>query len=320
MDKILLENLVNQGMSLNELKGILNKGQTTIRYWLKKYNLKTKHNSFKDGYNSFKKVDKENQYCSGCQIKLNDNNSYYRKTKDIYHSQCKNCHSNYTLNKRLKFKEFCVNYKGGSCTRCGYDKVITALEFHHLNPNEKEIEPSKMMNKKKEFIKNELDKCILICSNCHREEHYRQDNNKKIQKSFEINSLSNFSKSILTGKNTNLPSCNICDTPLNEENKSKGKTSMCKPCDSRLVIENTVKSKQRAVEYMDGKCTSCGYDKCIRALEFHHIDSSKKSKTYNKRFRSWSFEKQKKELENCMLVCSNCHREIHSKDEWIQTP
>ena len=65
-----------------------------------------------------------------------------------------------------------VDYKGGCCLICGYNKYMGALEFHHLNPKEKDFNLSHM--KKYTFddrIKNELDKCILVCSNCHREIH-----------------------------------------------------------------------------------------------------------------------------------------------------
>lgn len=73
---------------------------------------------------------------------------------------------------RQKNKERAVKYKGGKCVKCGYDKCIIALEFHHIDPKEKDFSPSSNMNKSWEKIKLELDKCILVCSNCHREIHY----------------------------------------------------------------------------------------------------------------------------------------------------
>lgn len=67
-----------------------------------------------------------------------------------------------------------------------------------------------------------------------------------------------------------------------------------------------------SVAYKGGKCQICGYSKYVGALEFHHIDPSQKdfgiaSKGYT---RSW--DKNKEELNKCVLVCSNCHREIHA--------
>ena len=68
--------------------------------------------------------------------------------------------------------------------------------------------------------------------------------------------------------------------------------------------------KQRVVDYKGGKCQVCGYNKCITALEFHHLDPSKKDFTISGGTKS--FEKLKPEIDKCICVCANCHREIHS--------
>ena len=66
----------------------------------------------------------------------------------------------------------CVSYKGRKYEKCNYNKSISALEFHHLNPNQKEFTIShKRSYTFNEDIKKELDKCTLLCANCHREEH-----------------------------------------------------------------------------------------------------------------------------------------------------
>ena len=58
----------------------------------------------------------------------------------------------------------------GKCQRCGYNKCISALEFHHTDPTKKEFTISNDHFKLKEVMK-EIKKCILICSNCHKEYH-----------------------------------------------------------------------------------------------------------------------------------------------------
>ena len=74
--------------------------------------------------------------------------------------------------RRRDLKKMAVDYKGGCCERCGYDKCIEALEFHHKDPNEKDFGIAhKGHTKSWEKIKKEVDKCILVCSNCHREIH-----------------------------------------------------------------------------------------------------------------------------------------------------
>lgn len=60
--------------------------------------------------------------------------------------------------------------RGGKCVRCGYDKCIKALEFHHLDPSKKDFTISNDHFKLIDAV-NESKKCILICSNCHKELH-----------------------------------------------------------------------------------------------------------------------------------------------------
>lgn len=80
----------------------------------------------------------------------------------------------YLKNSRIRLKERLVEYKGGKCEICGYNKCITALEFHHLNPKEKEFGIGNNDILSFERNKQEADKCILVCANCHREIHYRE--------------------------------------------------------------------------------------------------------------------------------------------------
>ena len=71
--------------------------------------------------------------------------------------------------------------------------------------------------------------------------------------------------------------------------------------------------KQWALEYKGGKCECCGYNACKEALDFHHIDETKKSFGISDRNIPLDWEIIKKELDKCILVCANCHREIHAK-------
>ena len=74
---------------------------------------------------------------------------------------------------RLRQKQRAIDYKGGKCSACGYNKCPDALDFHHLDPTEKEFGlASSGITRAWERVKKELDKCILLCANCHRELHY----------------------------------------------------------------------------------------------------------------------------------------------------
>jgi len=69
--------------------------------------------------------------------------------------------------------------------------------------------------------------------------------------------------------------------------------------------------KEKAIEYLGGKCSFCGYARSYAALDFHHIDEKSKSFGLSQRGLTRSWERTKKELDKCVLVCANCHRELH---------
>lgn len=74
---------------------------------------------------------------------------------------------------RAIIKKWVVDEKDGACIICGYNKCLDALEFHHLNPNEKEFNISDRQLKYSDWplIKTEIEKGVLVCSNCHKEIH-----------------------------------------------------------------------------------------------------------------------------------------------------
>lgn len=75
-------------------------------------------------------------------------------------------------------------------------------------------------------------------------------------------------------------------------------------------ISNTRRNlKKIAVEIMGGKCHLCGFKKSIWAFDFHHLDSNQKDSGIS---NIKSISKLKEELKKCILICSNCHMEIHS--------
>ena len=76
--------------------------------------------------------------------------------------------------------------------------------------------------------------------------------------------------------------------------------------------------KAMAVEYKGGKCEKCGYDKCIGALEFHHLDPSQKDFGIGGKRQTAAWGTIKQEVDKCILVCANCHREIHANIDQSQ--
>lgn len=85
--------------------------------------------------------------------------------------RCAICNNERMRIKHQELRAKAVAYGGGKCTRCGYDRCSAALDFHHLEPEHKDFTPSRGYKRNWEVLKRELDKCILVCSNCHREIH-----------------------------------------------------------------------------------------------------------------------------------------------------
>lgn len=98
---------------------------------------------------------------------------------------------------------------------------------------------------------------------------------------------------------------------LSEEEKIEKKKLKSKQM-TLATQKRREKVKQMSIDYKGGKCYLCGYDKCSGALEFHHIDPKQKSFAISSKGNTRAWEVVKKELDKCVLVCANCHREIHS--------
>ena len=111
------------------------------------------------------------------------NISYERLAKIAILKRTKLKKSNYDTTKenRYKKKKLLVEYKGGKCEICGYDKCLAALEFHHIDPDKKDFSISSS-SKSIDELKLEADKCILVCANCHREIHNNLIKLSKIDK------------------------------------------------------------------------------------------------------------------------------------------
>lgn len=84
---------------------------------------------------------------------------------------CKSCHHQRSSASQRGVKQRCVEYKGGRCLLCGYNDCLSALQFHHLDPTQKDFSISEKKNSRYEILRPELDKCILLCNRCHAEVH-----------------------------------------------------------------------------------------------------------------------------------------------------
>lgn len=147
----------------------------------------------------------------------------YKRTKEGL--SAKEANPNNVVNQKLrglKRKYSAILERGGQCQKCGYHQNLSALEFHHRNPEEKEfqIDLRAFANTSIEKLKIELDKCDLLCSNCHAEHHHPE---------YDINNIENLLKEIesnridFTKEKNPKHICPICGTPF----KSSGGKIYC---------------------------------------------------------------------------------------------
>jgi len=123
----------------------------------------------------------------------------------------------------LKRKLELIKLKGGKCEKCGYSKNIAAFDFHHIDPNEKEfkLDVRKLANTKMSKLIEEVSKCNLLCSNCHRETHHPNLNINDLDKMLE-----NINEKVISIRTINKPKCIDCGIEINYG------YNRCKKCNS----------------------------------------------------------------------------------------
>lgn len=144
MEQAKLENYISQGFSTYDIAKVENCGQTNVRHWLRKFGLNTKPK-----YDQFR-LKNPNR-------KSTNANNYEKQVERA---------------KKRKLK--IIEMKGGGCSLCGYRKNSAALQFHHRDPQNKtfSLDSRKLSNTHWESILTELEKCELLCANCHAEVHF----------------------------------------------------------------------------------------------------------------------------------------------------
>jgi hypothetical protein len=136
--------------------------------------------------------------CRDCkQLKTCKWASQFTQTgKPVYKTRCADCLNKHlsgrrkatrprvtslALDRKYKVKKRCVEYLGGRCVGCGYDRCIKAMTFHHRDPEVKAFEVGQMLDRAWKVLQPELDKCDLLCFNCHMEEHCGLDRPRRAE-------------------------------------------------------------------------------------------------------------------------------------------
>ena len=176
--------LRKEGKSYRDIENELGCSRATISYHCKR-------NDLNDRVDNAKSVSGDKEFIIKLQNFYQDNTidetakefgvskstvKRYVKNKRIETTKEEKRKKNYNRVKsfRQKTKEKAIEYKGGKCEKCGYNKCSWAFEFHHLDSEEKDFGISSYATLAWDKIKKELDKCVMVCANCHRELHYEE--------------------------------------------------------------------------------------------------------------------------------------------------
>lgn len=112
-----------------------------------------------------------------CKLCNNEFKDYQYKNR----SRCGSCN---TKIRRFRAKAAAIKYLGGKCKKCGWCGNQAALQFHHINSAKKDFVIGNVANKSWDVIKRELEKCILLCANCHIITHSTKNEKKFLKESF----------------------------------------------------------------------------------------------------------------------------------------
>jgi len=154
MEQITLQNYIKLNYSTRKIAELENSSQTNVRHWLKKFNLKTTSKQF-----SIK------EYL--CECGETNPEKFYGHSK----VNCSKCHNIKTTSTGKNNRLFAIDYLGGKCISCKFNKYNCSLDIHHLNPSIKDKNFKYMRGWKKERILNEIKNCVLLCRNCHAAVH-----------------------------------------------------------------------------------------------------------------------------------------------------
>ena len=163
-----LNELVQAGRTIAEISEATGLSRSTVRHWLRKYGLMTRHTRGRRPGTESLDARAAGLLTIMLECPRHGEAEFLLEGRGVY--RCKRCRTEAVSRRRRKLKSILVDEAGGRCCICGYDRHPAALHFHHVDPTLKRLGVSAGgMSYSLQALRAEAKKCVLLCSNCHAE-------------------------------------------------------------------------------------------------------------------------------------------------------
>jgi hypothetical protein len=154
--------LVERGLSVREIAAECALSATSVRYWLRRYGLRTLPARY-----ARRDAPRPHEILRECRV---HGWTVFRRSGQAGGYRCARCGTARVSHWRRRAKAILLAEAGGACQRCGYDRYPGALQFHHVNPDEKSFQLGERgVTRSLSRLREEARKCVLLCANCHAE-------------------------------------------------------------------------------------------------------------------------------------------------------
>jgi hypothetical protein len=168
MNRLELQIAIDAGMSIAQLAKRFECSKGSVRYWLAKYEMKTRNRSRRDSSPDVLAARAAGLTTAMLDCPKHGRAEFVIDTNGTF--RCRACRVSDVVERRRRVKRALVQEAGGRCQLCGYDRYQGALAFHHLDPRTKtRTIANGGAGVGIETLRAEAARCVLLCHNCHAE-------------------------------------------------------------------------------------------------------------------------------------------------------
>jgi transposase len=160
-----LEAMIAEGLTIRAMAERLEVSYTTVRHWMARFELTTPRGRRLAETAPARAAGAETTEAN-CPV--HGLTTFVRRGTDGF--RCRLCRTGAVQRRRRELKRILVEEAGGKCLLCGYDRTLSGLHFHHVDPTQKAFALSRQgVTRSLAAARAEASKCVLLCSNCHAE-------------------------------------------------------------------------------------------------------------------------------------------------------